>query len=70
MNNLQTKKSEPTAVDDVRLVREKIAREHGGDLRKHLEETNRIGGKLWAKLNVRMVSGRQQDFALGRIPQK
>jgi len=45
------KKSEPTAVDDVRLVREKIARQHGGNLHEHVAETNRIGAKLRAKLN-------------------
>jgi len=63
MNDLQTKKSEPTAVDDVRLVREKIAREHAGDLQKHLEETNRIGEELRAKLNVRIVSNHEPDSA-------
>ena len=49
------KKSEPTAVDDVRLVREKIARQHGGNLHEHVAETNRIGAKLRAKLNMKLV---------------
>ena len=53
MSDLKTPNAEPTAVDDVRLVREKIAHEHGGDLRKHIDETNRIGQELRAKLNVR-----------------
>jgi hypothetical protein len=54
MSDLKTESSEPTAVDDVRNVREKIAREHGGDIRKHIEETARIGEGLRARLNVRV----------------
>jgi hypothetical protein len=54
MSDVKTSKSEPTAVDDVRRVREKIAQEHGGDIRKHIEETNRIGEELRAKLKVHL----------------
>ncbi len=46
---------EPTAVDDVRRVRDRIAHEHGGDLRKHVEETNRIAEQIRAKLKVKIV---------------
>ena len=42
MGDIRHNNPEPTAADDVRRVREKIAGEHGGDLRKHVEETNRI----------------------------
>jgi hypothetical protein len=37
-------KREETGVDDVRRVREKIARQHRGDLAAHVAETNRIAG--------------------------
>jgi hypothetical protein len=50
-----SKKSQQTAVDDVRRVRERIAKKYGGNLAKHIAETNRIGEKLRAKLNVRLV---------------
>jgi hypothetical protein len=33
---------EVTGVDDVRLVRERIADEHQGDLAAHVAETNRL----------------------------
>jgi hypothetical protein len=48
--------SESTAVDDVRRVRERIHRESGGDLKKHIEETNRVFEALGAKLGVNVVS--------------
>lgn len=56
MSKDQTNNAETTAVDDVRKVRERIAREHGGDLQKHIEETNRITAQLCAKLNIKTVS--------------
>ena len=45
-----------TAVDDVRRVREAIAREHEGDLQGHIDETNRIGSEIAKKLNLRMAT--------------
>lgn len=48
--------SEPTAVEDVRRVREKIAHQHQGDLSQHVAESNRIGQELSEKLNIRIVS--------------
>jgi len=56
MSNFDTPSSEPTAVDDVRRVREAIAREDGGDIRKHIETTNRIGEELRSKLKVQVAS--------------
>jgi hypothetical protein len=55
MSDIEPKPIEPTAVDDVRRVREKIARQHGGDLHQHVQETNHIAAGLRAKLNVRVV---------------
>lgn len=56
MIDLQPHNTEPTAVDDVRRVREKIAREHGGNLQKHVAETTRIAAEIRAKLRVKVVS--------------
>ncbi len=55
MSEVQHNNDEGTAVDDVRRVREKIARQHRGDLRGHIEETNRIAAQLRARLNVKLV---------------
>jgi hypothetical protein len=48
-----------TAVDDVRRVREQIARQHGGNLREHIEETNRVTEQLAKELGIRTVSPRK-----------
>lgn len=60
---------EPTAVDDVRRVRERISRESCGDLRKHVEETNRIFERLRSKLGMKVVPppprGTKRDGAAG-----
>jgi len=55
MADIRRNTPEPTAVDDVRRVREKIARQHGGNLREHVEETNRITAGIRAKLKVKVV---------------
>ena len=49
----RTVDAEPTAVDDVRRVRERLDRESGGDLRKHVAETNRIFEQLRSKLHIK-----------------
>jgi hypothetical protein len=49
--------TQQTAVDDVRRVREKIAEQHRGNMREHMEETNRIFEQLRVKLNLKLVSG-------------
>jgi hypothetical protein len=61
MNNLEPDGREPTAVDDVRRVRERIAAEHRGNIREHMAETNRIFEELRAKLNLRPVSPPQPE---------
>lgn len=55
MSEMHIQKPETTTVDDVRHVREKIAVGHAGDLRQHIEETNRITERLRASLNVQLV---------------
>ena len=47
--------SEGTAVDDIRRVREKIAREHGDDFGRHIAETNRIAEAAHAQLGIKIV---------------
>jgi hypothetical protein len=37
---------EKTGVDDVRRVREQIARQHNGNLAEHIAETNRIADEV------------------------
>ena len=59
---------EPTAADNVRRVRERISRESCGDLRKHIEETNRIFERLRGKLGMKVVpppQGTKRDGAAG-----
>jgi hypothetical protein len=55
MNNIPPKPDEPTAVNDVRIVREAIATQHGGNLREHMAETNRIFEELRAKLDLKVL---------------
>lgn len=45
-----------TAVDDVRLVREKIARQHAGDMRGHVKKSNRLANGLRKKLGLKLVA--------------
>lgn len=47
--------TDETAVDDVRKIREQIERESGGDLEKHVEQTNRIVEELREKLGLQVV---------------
>ena len=47
--------NEETAVDDVRRIREQIDRESGGDLRKPVEETNRIAEQYRDQLGLKIV---------------
>jgi hypothetical protein len=48
--------SEMTGVDDVRRVREKIAALYNGDIRKHMEDTQRIVEPLSKKLGLKRVA--------------
>jgi hypothetical protein len=61
MNEAEPNPHEPTAVDDVRRVREKIARQHHGDLQEHVRETNRVAAEVRAKLNLRLVPAPKPD---------
>ena len=55
MSDADSRQSQPTAVDDVRKVREAIAAEHKGDLRAHMEETNRLFEQLQGQMNLKLV---------------
>jgi hypothetical protein len=47
---------EETAVGDVRRVREAIARQHGGNLRAHVAETNRLFERVAPSLGLKKSS--------------
>lgn len=44
---------EDTGVADVRLVRERIAAEYGGDLARHIADTERLVAPLIQKLGLK-----------------
>ena len=53
MNTPQnTPQPQETGVADVRHVREKIAKQHGGNLAEHIAESNRIAEALREKLRL------------------
>jgi hypothetical protein len=49
----KTDASEQTGVADVRLVRERIAAQYQGDIRKHIAQTDEIVGPLIEKLGLK-----------------
>jgi hypothetical protein len=53
--------SDQTGVADVRAVREKIAAQYHGDLRKHVAETNEIVEPLIEKLGLKQGVPRQRN---------
>jgi len=53
--------SEDTGVADVRAVRDKIAAQYKGDLRKHVAETDQIVDPLIAKLGLKEGSPARTD---------
>jgi hypothetical protein len=50
-----SKPPEPSSVDDVRRVREKIAAQHRGNFREHREETNRIFEQVRERLRLKVI---------------
>lgn len=57
----QTESHEKTGVDDVRLVRERIAAQYKGDLRKHIADTDQIVAPLIEKLGLKEGSPSPKD---------
>ena len=58
--------SEETGVADVRVVRNKIAAQYNGDLRKHVADTDRIVEPLVEKLGLKQgVPPRTNDRRSG-----
>ncbi len=49
---MNTPKPDETGVTDVRLVREQIAMQHGGNLAEHAAESNRIADELREQLRL------------------
>jgi hypothetical protein len=52
---LKNSMSEPTAVDDVRRIRERLDRESEGDIYKHIERSNRTLEEYRVKLGLKVV---------------
>jgi hypothetical protein len=69
MSDQNIPQPEPTAVDDVRRVREEIASRHGGDIREHMAETNRLFEEISKQLKLKVVlppnRGSQRDGTQG-----
>ncbi|MGD0139240.1 MAG: hypothetical protein ABSD28_10205 [Tepidisphaeraceae bacterium] len=55
MSEALSTKHEPTPVDDVRRVRERLTREAGGDIAKLAKQANRVAQKLRKKLALKVV---------------
>lgn len=57
MGDMQAKQTvhEETAVDDVRRIREQFDRESNGDIRTHVEQTNRVVEELREKFGLKIV---------------
>ena len=61
MTNPHIQTSEPTAVDDVRRMREKIDCEYGSDLQGRVDETTQFAAVFRAHFNVRLVPAPKAD---------
>ena len=57
----KSRPSEPTAVDDVRRVRERLDRESDGDIYKHIEQSNRALEEYCEKLGLKVVQSPLQS---------
>ncbi len=55
MNDNHSTEREETAVDDVRRVREQLQRESGGDIGRHIEQSNRVLDEYREKLALKVV---------------
>ena len=53
--------AEDTGVADVRRVREKIAAQYGGDLRKHADQTTKMVEPLMEKLGLKHGTPSRKD---------
>jgi hypothetical protein len=49
---------EPSAIDDLRLIRRRFDRESQGDIRKHVAESNRVAAQLKEVLGLKTVPSR------------
>jgi len=45
-----------SAIDDVRRIREQFARDSGGDMRRHVEQTRAAFEEMQATLRLRVVA--------------
>jgi len=57
----KTDAAEDSGVADVRRVREKIQAEHGGNLKKHVAQTNKMVEPLMEKLGLKHGTPMRKD---------
>ena len=55
MSDIQPAENKETAVDDVRKVRKQLQTESGGDIGKHIEQSNRTLDQYRDKLGLKVV---------------
>jgi hypothetical protein len=55
MNSARRDPQDETTVDDVRRIREQFQRESGGDLHKHVEQSNQILEKYRELLDLVVI---------------
>jgi hypothetical protein len=56
MNESMATPSEDSAIDDVRRIREQFSSESGGDIRRHVEQTQAAFQELQAQLRLPIVA--------------
>lgn len=55
MNEPMSPPAEQSAIDDVRRIREQFSRESGGDIRRHVEQTQAAFRELQTQLRLSIV---------------
>lgn len=55
MSEPKSPPAEASAIDDVRRIREQFSRESGGDIRRHVEQTQAAFQELQAQLRLTTV---------------
>jgi hypothetical protein len=55
MSKANLHKDDQNAVDDVRRIREKFHRQSGGDIQRHIEQTDRVFAEIQKKLKLKFA---------------
>lgn len=56
MNEFMATPAEVSAIDDVRRIREQFSRESGGDIRRHVEQTQAAFQELQVQLRLPVIA--------------